>query len=104
VNPEGIRKQVEGAAIYGNTIARWGKITTKRGAVEQSNFHDYPITRMSDAPLDVRVHIVEDFVHLPPCGVGEPAVPVYTPALVNAIYQATGKRIKELPIGDKIKV
>jgi hypothetical protein len=67
VNPEGIRKQIEGAAIYGNTVARWGKITTKRGAVEQSNFHDYPITRMSDAPLDVRVHIVEDFVHLRPC-------------------------------------
>ncbi len=104
VNPEGIRKQIEGAAIYGNTVARWGKITTKRGAVEQSNFHDYPITRMNDAPLNVRVHIVEDFVHLRPCGVGEPGVPPYTPALVNAIYQATGKRIHELPIGEKIKV
>ena len=103
VNPEGIRKQVEGAAIYGNTVARWGKITTTRGAVDQHNFNDYPVTRMSDAPLNVRVHIVEDYVHLRPCGVGEPGVPPYTPALINAIYQATGKRLYELPIGEKIK-
>lgn len=98
VNPEGIRKQVEGAAIYGNTIARHGKITTTKGAVDQNNFHDYPVTRIGDAPLDVRVHIVEDFTHLRPCGVGEPGVPPYTPALVNAIYNATGKRIRQLPI------
>ena len=103
VNPEGVRKQLEGAAIYGNTIARFGKITTAQGAVVQSNFHDYPITRINDAPLDVRVHIVEDFVHLRPCGVGEPGVPPYTPALVNAIYNATGKRIRTLPIGDQLK-
>ncbi|MGD2140453.1 MAG: molybdopterin-dependent oxidoreductase, partial [Burkholderiales bacterium] len=70
VNPEGIRKQIEGACIYGNSIARFGQITTTRGAVDQHNFNDYPVTRMSDGPLDVRVHIVEDFVHLRPCGVG----------------------------------
>ena len=58
---------------------------------------------INDAPLDVRVHIVEDFVHLRPCGVGEPGVPPYTPALVNAIYNATGKRIRTLPIGDQLK-
>lgn len=98
VNPEGIRKQIEGAAVYGNTVARHGLITTTKGAVDQSNFNDYPITRISDAPLDVRVHIVEDFVHLRPCGVGEPGVPPFTPALVNAIYNATGKRIRQLPI------
>ena len=103
VNPEGVRKQIEGAAIYGNTVARHGLISTTRGAVDQSNFHDYPVTRMNDAPLDVRVHIVEDFVHLRPCGVGEPGVPPYTPALVNAIYNATGKRIRQLPIGDQLK-
>ena len=103
VNPEGVRKQIEGAAIYGNTVARHGLISTTRGAVDQSNFHDYPVTRMNDAPLDVRVHIVEDFVHLRPCGVGEPGVPPYTPALVNAIYHATGKRIRRLPIGDQLK-
>ena len=103
VNPEGVRKQIEGAAIYGNTVAHHGRITTTRGAVDQSNFHDYPVTRMNDAPLNVRVHIVEDFVHLRPCGVGEPGVPPYTPALVNAIYNATGKRIRRLPIGDQLK-
>ena len=103
VNPEGVRKQIEGAAIYGNTVAQFGKITTSKGAVVQSNFHDYPITRMNNAPLDVRVHIVEDFVHLRPCGVGEPGVPPYAPALVNAIHDATGKRIRSLPIGDQLK-
>jgi len=103
VNPEGVRKQMEGAAIYGNTVARHGLISTTRGAVNQSNFHDYPVTRMNDAPLDVRVHIVEDFVHLRPCGVGEPGVPPYAPALVNAIHDATGKRIRNLPIGDQLK-
>ena len=103
VNPEGVRKQIEGAAIYGNTVALHGRITTTGGAVDQSNFHDYPVTRMNDAPLDVRVHIVEDFVHLRPCGVGEPGVPPYTPALVNALHDATGKRIRTLPIGDQLK-
>ncbi len=103
VNPEGIRKQIEGAAIYGNSIARHGKITTTEGTVDQSNFHDYPVSRISDAPLDVRVHIVEDFVDLRPCGIGEPGVPPYTPALINAIYAATGKRIRTLPIGDQLK-
>ena len=98
VNPEGIRKQLEGAAIYGNTIARRGIITTTKGAVDQSNFHDYPVTRISDGPLDVRVHVVEDYVHLRPCGVGEPGVPPYAPALANAIFAATGKRIRHLPI------
>jgi isoquinoline 1-oxidoreductase beta subunit len=103
VNPEGIRKQVEGAAIYGNSVARLGKITTTQGAVDQHNFNDYPVTRMNDGPLDVRIHVLEDFVDLPPCGVGEPGVPPYTPALLNALYQATGKRIRQLPIGDQLK-
>jgi isoquinoline 1-oxidoreductase beta subunit len=103
VNPEGVRKQIEGACVYGNTIARHGKITTTKGEVDQSNFDDYPVTRIDDAPLDVRVHIVEDFVNLRPCGVGEPGVPPYAPALINAIYNATGKRIRTLPIGKQLK-
>ena len=74
VNPEGVKKQMEGAAVDGHSLAMHGQITTTRGAVDQSNFHDYPIARMGDAPLDVRTHIVEDFTHLRPCGVGEPGL------------------------------
>ena len=103
VNPEGVKKQMEGAAVDGHSLAMHGQITTTRGAVDQSNFHDYTIARMDDAPLDVRTHIVEDFTHLRPCGVGEPGVPPYAPALVNAIYQATGKRLRSLPIGDQLE-
>ena len=98
VNPEGVRKQMEGAVIYGNTLARHGFISTSGGAVEQSNFNDYPVSRMSDAPMDIRVHIVEDYTHTKPCGVGEPGVPPFAPALANAIFAATGKRIRTLPI------
>ncbi len=103
VNPEGIRKQIEGAVVYGNTVATQGKITTTAGAVDQSNFHDYPVTRMNNTPMDVQVHILEDFVDLPPCGIGEPGVPPVAPALTNALFVASGKRIRELPIGDQLK-
>ncbi|NKC11240.1 MAG: molybdopterin-dependent oxidoreductase [Gammaproteobacteria bacterium] len=102
VNPEGVRKQLEGAVIYGHSVAMHGKITTTDGAVDQSNFHDYPITRMTDAPLNIRVHVLEDFVDLKPCGAGEPGVPPYAPALVNAIFNATGKRITRLPISEQM--
>lgn len=95
-NPERIRAQCEGAAVYGNTIARFGQITHSRGAVVQSNFHDYPVSRIDDAPLNVNLHRVEsDEI---PSGVGEPMVPPFAPALANAIFQATGKRIRKLPI------
>lgn len=98
VNPEGIVKQMEGSVTFGNTLARHGYITTTKGAVDQGNFNDYPITRMSDNPMDVRVHLVEDYVHMKPCGVGEPGVPPFAPALANAIFAATGKRVRSLPI------
>ncbi|MBT6272799.1 MAG: hypothetical protein HOI95_01545 [Chromatiales bacterium] len=61
------------------------------------------MTRLRDAPPDVRVHILEDFVHLRPCGVGEPGVPRYAPALANAIFHATGKRLRSLPIAEQMK-
>lgn len=98
VNPDGIRKQMEGASIYGHTLARHGFISTSNGAVEQSNFHDYPVTRIGDAPLTVNVHLIEDYKNLRACGVGEPGVPPYAPALANAIYAATGKRLRSLPL------
>ncbi len=102
VNPEGVRKQMERANVYGNTVARQGLITTTEGAVDQSNFHDYPVSRISDLPLNVKVHIVEDYTHLKPCGVGEPGVPPFAPALFNAIHAATGRRLRRLPIGDQL--
>lgn len=98
VNPEGVRKQMEGSATFGNSIARFNRITTTDGAVDQSNFHDYRLTRLSDGPLDIRVHLIEEFVDRMPGGVGEPGVPPYAPALLNAIYQASGKRIRSLPL------
>jgi isoquinoline 1-oxidoreductase beta subunit len=96
INPEMVRSQFEGAAVFGTSIARTGEITATAGAVDQSNFFDYQVARMNDAPRQVDVHIVESTA--PPAGVGEPGVPPFVPALCNAIYAATGKRVRELPL------
>jgi isoquinoline 1-oxidoreductase beta subunit len=103
VNPDGVRKQMEGATIFGHSIARHNAITTSGGKVDQGNFDDYPVTRMADSPAVINVHLVEDYVHLPPCGVGEPGVPPYAPALANAIFAATGQRFRSLPIKGNVK-
>jgi isoquinoline 1-oxidoreductase subunit beta len=95
-NPDMVRSQFEGAAVFGTSLARTGAITATNGAIDQSNFHDYPVARMNDAPVHVDVQIVESSA--PPAGVGEPGVPPFAPALCNAIYAATGKRIRELPL------
>ena len=95
-NPEMVRQQFEGAAVFGTSIARTGEITATNGVIDQSNFNDYQLARMNDAPVQVDVHIVESTA--PPAGVGEPGVPPFVPALCNAIYAATGKRIRELPL------
>jgi isoquinoline 1-oxidoreductase beta subunit len=95
-NPEMVRQQFEGAAVFGTSIARTGEITATGGAVDQSNFSDYPVARMNDAPYQVDVHIVESTA--PPAGVGEPGVPPFVPALCNAVFAATGKRVRELPL------
>ena len=95
-NPEMVRQQFEGAAVFGTSIARTGEITATGGVIDQSNFNDYPVARMNDAPVQVDVHIVESSAA--PAGVGEPGVPPLVPALCNAIYAATGKRIRELPL------
>jgi len=72
------------------------EITASGGAVQQSNFHDYQVARVTDAPIETRVHIVQS--EAPPAGVGEPGVPPMAPAICNAIFAATGKRIRELPV------
>jgi len=98
VNPDRVRSQMEGACIYGMTGAMYGSITAKNGAIEQSNFHDYQMVRMPEAPREIHVHILNAAGNFPPGGVGEPGVPPFTPALTNAIFAATGKRILDLPI------
>jgi isoquinoline 1-oxidoreductase subunit beta len=96
VNPEATRAQFEGAAVFGTSIVRTGEITAKDGAIEQSNFDNYSVARMNEAPYQTNVYIVEN--EAPPAGVGEPGVPPFAPALCNAIFAATGKRIRELPL------
>ncbi len=96
INPDMVRSQFQGAAVFGTSIARTGEITATNGAIDQSNFHNYPVARMNDAPVHVDVQIVESSA--PPAGVGEPGVPPFVPALCNAIYAATGKRVRELPL------
>ena len=96
VHPDRVRAQMEGAAVFGASLALFGEITARDGRIIQSNFHDYPVARMNDAPRDIRVHLVES--EELPAGIGEPGVPPFAPALCNAIFAATGKRIRSLPI------
>jgi len=96
VNPDRVKAQMEGANIYGMSSARFGEITAKEGRIEQSNFDDYLVARIGDAPRELHVHLVESTA--PPGGVGEPGVPPFAPALCNAIFAATGKRVRSLPI------
>jgi isoquinoline 1-oxidoreductase beta subunit len=95
INPDGVRAQVESAAIYGLSAALHDAITIKAGRVEQSNFNDYQMPRMSETPK-TEVHVVMSKEE--PTGIGEPGLPVVTPAMCNAIFAATGKRIRRLPI------
>jgi len=103
VNPERIQSQIEGAAIMGLSLAKHGEITFKGGKVQQGNFDDFPVVRMDESPLITNVHIVPPGADTPPSGVGEPGVPPFAPALINAIFAATGKRIRALPIGKQLE-
>ena len=95
VNPETIRAQIEGGIIYGLTAALKGEITIANGRVEQANFNDYDMVRINEAP-QVEVHIVES--NDGPGGIGEPGTPPIAPAVCNAIFAATGKPVRRLPI------
>jgi isoquinoline 1-oxidoreductase beta subunit len=96
VNPEATRAQLEGAAVFGASVARSGQITATKGAIDQSNFQDYTVARINEAPSQTNVYIVDS--DAPPAGIGEPGVPPFIAAFCNAIYAATGKRVRDLPI------
>jgi isoquinoline 1-oxidoreductase beta subunit len=95
VNPDTIEAQIEGGVVFGLTAALYGRITIDRGRVQQNNFHDYQMLRMREMP-QVEVYIVASTESQG--GIGEPGVPPAAPAVVNAIYAATGRRIRALPI------
>ena len=95
VNPDGVVAQMESSIVFGLTAALYGEITFEKGRVKQSNFHDYKMLRMNEMPV-VEVHIVPSSDKMG--GAGEPAVPAIAPALCNALFAATGKRIRNLPI------
>ena len=95
VNPWTVKAQIEGRIVYDLTAALYGELTIDGGRVQQSNFHDYLVLRMNEMP-EVEVHIVESSEH--PTGVGEPGVPPIAPAVTNALFALTGKRVRKLPI------
>jgi isoquinoline 1-oxidoreductase subunit beta len=102
INPERIRSQVEGAAVMGTALTKNSKITFKGGRAQQKNFDTYLLARITEVPLNVNVHIVPADWNVPSSGVGEPPLPPFAPAVCNAIYAATGKRIRNLPIGGQL--
>jgi isoquinoline 1-oxidoreductase/isoquinoline 1-oxidoreductase beta subunit len=95
VNPDIVRTQMEGGIIFGLTAALYGELTLEAGRVKQSNFHDYPMLRMDEAP-EIEVIIVDSKTE--PTGVGEPSVPPIAPAVANAVFRATGQRLRDLPL------
>jgi isoquinoline 1-oxidoreductase beta subunit len=95
VNPDTVRAQIQGAVIFGISAALFGKITLKDGRVEQTNFDTYPVLRMNEAPA-IEVHIVQNAE--PPGGMGEAGTSAIVPAVTNAIFAATGQRLRKLPV------
>jgi isoquinoline 1-oxidoreductase beta subunit len=94
INPDTVRAQVESAVIWATSAALYGEITVKEGRTVQSNFHDYRVLRMAEAPV-VEVHLLRNLET--PTGVGEPAVPPLAAAIANAIFAATGQRLRRMP-------
>jgi isoquinoline 1-oxidoreductase beta subunit len=95
VNPDGVKAQMESCIIFGLTAVLYGEITLEKGRVKQRNFHDYKMLRMNETPL-IEVHIVDSNEKMG--GAGEPGVPPVAPAIANAIFSATGKRVRRLPL------
>lgn len=96
VDPTIVKQQFEGAAVMGTSLAFYGEITATNGVIDQSNFDTFQVARINVAPRQTNIHIVES--EAPPAGVGEPGLPPIAPAIYNAIFAATGKRIREMPL------
>lgn len=96
INPDRVRSQMEGSAVMAVGFARTAEITAMNGRIRQSNLHEFQVARMNDSPVQVHVHLVES--NNPPTGVGEPGLPPVLAALGNAIFAATGRRVRELPL------
>ncbi|MGB7498021.1 MAG: molybdopterin cofactor-binding domain-containing protein [Candidatus Acidiferrum sp.] len=96
VNPNIVNHQFEGAAVMGTSIAFYGEITATNGVIDQSNFDSFQVARMNAAPRETNIYIVES--EAPPAGVGEPGLPPVAPAIYNAVFAATGKRYREMPL------
>jgi isoquinoline 1-oxidoreductase beta subunit len=96
VNPDRVRSQMEGSAVMAVGLARTGESTAVNGRIRQSNFNDFQVARMNDAPVQVNVHLMDSDAL--PTGVGEPGVPPVLAAFGNAIFAATGKRVRDLPL------
>ena len=95
VNPSGIAQQMESAVIYGLSAALFGEVTIKDGKIEQQNFNNYPVLRINQAP-QVETVIVKSAEA--PGGIGEPGTPPVAPAVANAVFAMTGKRLRNLPL------
>jgi isoquinoline 1-oxidoreductase subunit beta len=100
IDPDRVRAQFEGAAVFGTGVALMNEVTVAGGRVQQSNFNGYRVPRIHEAPVETHVHLVNS--DAAPAGVGEPGVPPIAPALCNAIFAATGKRIRDLPIAKQL--
>jgi isoquinoline 1-oxidoreductase beta subunit len=95
INPENVRAQLEGGVIFGLSAALMGEVTVKDGRIEQSNFNDYPVLRLAESP-NIETHLIESTEN--PGGVGETGTACIAAALCNAIFAATGQRVRTLPV------